>query len=110
MSELIKFEVNKNSVAILTLNDPDRLNALSLKMISEIHDKIKDINKVVEYPNAIKDEQGRLLVGAAIGVGQMDRARALVAAGVDVLVLDSAHGHSKGILDTVKAISWFPIV
>ena len=65
---------------------------------------IKDINKVVEYPNAIKDEQGRLLVGAAIGVGQMDRARALVAAGVDVLVLDSAHGHSKGILDTVKAI------
>jgi len=65
---------------------------------------IKDINKVVEYPNAIKDEQGRLLVGAAIGVGQMDRAQALVEAGVDVLVLDSAHGHSKGILDTVKAI------
>lgn len=65
---------------------------------------IKDINKVVEYPNAIKDEQGRLLVGAAIGVGQMDRARALVASGVDVLVLDSAHGHSKGILDMVKAI------
>ena len=65
---------------------------------------IKDINKVVEYPNAIKDEHGRLLVGAAIGVGQMDRATALVEAGVDVLVLDSAHGHSKGILDTVKAI------
>jgi len=65
---------------------------------------IKDINKVVEYPNAIKDEHGRLLVGAAIGVGQMDRAKALVEAGVDVLVLDSAHGHSKGILDTVKAI------
>jgi len=65
---------------------------------------IKDINKVIEYPNAIKDEHGRLLVGAAIGVGQMDRAKALVEAGVDVLVLDSAHGHSKGILDTVKAI------
>jgi len=65
---------------------------------------IKDINKVVEYPNAIKDERGRLLVGAAIGVGQMDRAKALVEAGVDVLVLDSAHGHSKGILDTVKTI------
>jgi len=65
---------------------------------------IKDINKVVEYPNAIKDEHGRLLVGAAIGVGQMDRAKALVEAGCDVLVLDSAHGHSKGILDTVKAI------
>lgn len=65
---------------------------------------IKDINKVVEYPNAAKDEHGRLLVGAAIGVGQLDRARALVEAGVDVLVLDSAHGHSKGILDTVKLI------
>jgi len=65
---------------------------------------IKDINKVIEYPNAIKDTHGRLLVGAAIGVGQMDRAKALVEAGVDVLVLDSAHGHSKGILDTVIAI------
>jgi len=65
---------------------------------------IKDINKVVEYPDAIKDSHGRLLVGAAIGVGQLDRAKALVEAGVDVLVLDSAHGHSKGILDTVKTI------
>ena len=44
MSEVIKFEVNKNNVAILTLNDPDKLNALSLRMISAIHDKIKDIN------------------------------------------------------------------
>jgi IMP dehydrogenase len=65
---------------------------------------IKDINKKIEYPNACKDEFGRLRVGAAIGVNQLDRARALVAVGVDVLVLDSAHGHSKGILDTVKAI------
>ena len=65
---------------------------------------IKVINKKREYPNANKDEFGRLRVGAAIGVGQLDRARALVAIGVDVLVLDSAHGHSKGILDTVKAI------
>ncbi|MDY3200941.1 MAG: IMP dehydrogenase [Arcobacter sp.] len=65
---------------------------------------IKDINKKREYPNANKDEFGRLRVGAAIGVNQLDRARALVAVGVDVLVLDSAHGHSKGILDTVKAI------
>ena len=52
---------------------------------------IKDINKKREYPNANKDEFGRLRVGAAIGVNQIDRARALVAAGVDVLVLDSAH-------------------
>ncbi|RXK14606.1 IMP dehydrogenase [Halarcobacter mediterraneus] len=65
---------------------------------------IKDINKKREYPNANKDEFGRLRVGAAIGVGQMDRAKALVEAGVDVLVLDSAHGHSKGILDSVATI------
>ena len=65
---------------------------------------IKDIKKRIEYPNSNKDAFGRLVVGAAIGVGQMDRAKALVDAGVDVLVLDSAHGHSKGILDTVKAI------
>ncbi|RXJ88093.1 IMP dehydrogenase [Arcobacter sp. CECT 8985] len=65
---------------------------------------IKDINKKREYPNANKDEFGRLRVGAAIGVGQLDRAKALAEVGVDVLVLDSAHGHSKGIIDTVKAI------
>lgn len=65
---------------------------------------IKDLKKRQEYPNANKDGFGRLRVGAAIGVGQLDRAKALVAAGVDVLVLDSAHGHSKGIIDTVKMI------
>ncbi|WP_457746570.1 IMP dehydrogenase [Sulfurimonas sp.] len=65
---------------------------------------IKDIKKRIEYPNSNKDSFGRLVVGAAIGVGQMDRAKALVDAGADVLVLDSAHGHSKGILDTVRAI------
>ena len=65
---------------------------------------IKDINKKIEHPNANKDEHGRLRVAAAIGVGQLDRAKALVDAGCDVLVLDSAHGHSKGILDTVKMI------
>ncbi|MDK9693025.1 MAG: IMP dehydrogenase [Sulfurimonas sp.] len=65
---------------------------------------IKDIKKRIEYPNSNKDAFGRLVVGAAIGVGQLDRAKALVDAGVDVLVLDSAHGHSKGILDTVRKI------
>jgi IMP dehydrogenase len=65
---------------------------------------IKDIAKKEKYPNANKDEHGRLRVAAAIGVGQLDRAKALVEAGVDVIVLDSAHGHSKGILDTVKQI------
>lgn len=65
---------------------------------------IKDIEKKKQYPNACKDEFGRLRVAGAIGVGQLDRAQALVEAGVDVIVLDSAHGHSKGIVDTVKLI------
>lgn len=65
---------------------------------------IKDIEKKEKFPNANKDEHGRLRVGAAIGVGQLDRAVALVEAGVDVLVLDSAHGHSQGIIDTLILI------
>jgi IMP dehydrogenase len=65
---------------------------------------IKDIQKKKDYPNANKDDFGRLVVAGAIGVNQIDRAEALVNAGVDVLVLDSAHGHSKGIIDTVKKI------
>lgn len=65
---------------------------------------IKDIQKKIEYPHANKDPQGRLCVGGAIGVGQLDRAKALVQAGVDVLVLDSAHGHSKNILLTLESI------
>ncbi|PHS33794.1 MAG: IMP dehydrogenase [Sulfurovum sp.] len=65
---------------------------------------IKDIEKKIQYPNANKDEHGRLRVAAAIGVGQLERAKALVEAGVDVIVLDSAHGHSQGIIDTVKLI------
>ena len=65
---------------------------------------IKDIEKKEQYPNANKDAFGRLRVAAAIGVGQLDRARALVEAGVDAIVLDSAHGHSQGIIDTLKMI------
>jgi len=65
---------------------------------------IKDIEKKIQFPNANKDEFGRLRVAAAIGVGQLDRAAALVEAGADVIVLDSAHGHSQGIIDTVKRI------
>ena len=65
---------------------------------------IKDIQKRIEYPHSNKDDFGRLRVGAAIGVFQYDRAKALVDAGVDVLVLDSAHGHSRGILETIKEI------
>src|SRR5512147_1442966 len=67
---------------------------------------VKDIQKMVKYPNACKDSLGRLRVGAAIGVGKdaLARAEALVAAHVDVLVIDTAHGHSQGVLDMVKRI------
>lgn len=72
---------------------------------------IKDIQKAKAFPNATKDEQGRLRVGAAIGVGadSTARAEALVAAGVDAIVVDTAHGHSKMVIDKVREIrSKFP--
>ncbi len=65
---------------------------------------VKDLKKRKDFPNSNKDKFGRLRVGAAIGVGQIDRAKALIDAGVDVLVLDSAHGHSKGIIGTLRDI------
>ena len=65
---------------------------------------IKDLKKRIEYPNANKDKFGRLRVAAAIIVGHFERAEALVKAGVDALVMDSAHGHSKGIIDTLKEL------
>jgi IMP dehydrogenase len=66
----------------------------------------KDILKRIQYPDAAKDGMGRLRVGAAVGVGadRLDRARALVAAQCDVLVIDNAHGHSQRVLDTVKLL------
>ncbi|WP_026908484.1 IMP dehydrogenase [Paucisalibacillus globulus] len=67
---------------------------------------IKDIEKVIEFPNAAKDAQGRLLVGAAVGVtgDSMSRIEALVNAGVDAIVIDTAHGHSQGVLDQLKKV------
>src|SRR4029077_18380228 len=67
---------------------------------------VKDIQKAVKYPNASKDSLGRLRCGAAIGVAKdtMERAAALVAANVDVLVVDTAHGHHQGVLDIVSAV------
>lgn len=67
---------------------------------------IKDIEKVIEFPNAAKDHHGRLLVGAAVGVTSdtMKRVENLVKAQVDVIVIDTAHGHSQGVIDTVSAI------
>lgn len=66
----------------------------------------KDIMKLENYPNSSKDNHGRLLVGAAVGVSAdlIDRVDALISVGVDVICVDTAHGHSKGVLDTVKAL------
>jgi len=79
---------------LLVIDDKFRLKGLVT---------VKDIQKASEFPNACKDDQGRLRVGAAVGVGQgtEERVEALVAAGVDVIVVDTAHGHSKGVLDRV---------
>ena len=67
---------------------------------------IKDIDNQLEYPNANKDQNGRLIVGAGVGVGEdtIDRITALVKAGVDIIAIDSAHGHSKGVLDKIAEI------
>jgi IMP dehydrogenase len=67
---------------------------------------VKDIQKKIEFPQATKDEQGRLRVGAAVGVGPdaLERAQALVAAGIDALVVDTAHGHSSGVIEMVSRI------
>jgi IMP dehydrogenase len=67
---------------------------------------VKDIQKRIQYPNSTKDEHGRLRVGAAVGVGldAVERAQALADAGVDVLVVDTAHGHSQGVIEMVRRI------
>jgi IMP dehydrogenase len=67
---------------------------------------VKDIQKAKDYPNACKDEHGRLRVGAAVGTGADTDARviALMEAGVDVVIVDTSHGHSKGVLDTVRRL------
>lgn len=67
---------------------------------------IKDIDNQLEYPNANKDQNGRLIVGAGVGVGEdtLERIAALVEAGVDIIGIDSAHGHSKGVLDKISEI------
>jgi IMP dehydrogenase len=80
---------------VLVVNDAFELRGLIT---------VKDIQKSTEHPNACKDQHGRLRAGAAVGVGEgtNERVEALVEAGVDVIVVDTAHGHSKGVLDRVK--------
>ena len=87
---LHKFRIEK----VLVVDDDFKLRGLIT---------VKDIQKATEYPNACKDDQGRLRVGAAVGTGEgtEERVAALVDAGVDVIVVDTAHGHSQGVLDRV---------
>ncbi|PJJ68287.1 IMP dehydrogenase [Chryseobacterium geocarposphaerae] len=88
----------KNRVEKLPIVDADN------KLVGLI--TIKDIDNQLEYPNANKDKNGRLIVGAGVGVGEdtLDRIAALVQAGVDIIGIDSAHGHSKGVLDKISEI------
>jgi IMP dehydrogenase len=89
-SLLHKYRIEK----VLVVNDDFQLRGLIT---------VKDIQKATEYPTACKDDQGQLRVGAAVGVGEGtdERVAALVEAGVDVIVVDTAHGHSQGVLDRV---------
>lgn len=92
----IKSQLQANRIEKMLVVDGDHLVGLVT---------VRDIEKARTWPNAAKDEDGRLLVGAAVGTGAdtEDRVKALVEAGVDVLVVDTAHGHSQGVLDR---ISW----
>ena len=94
----IKTLLYRNRIEKILLVD----DAFSLKGLITL----KDINKSKDYPSATKDSEGRLLVGAAIGnsVDTEERTEKLVQAGVDVLVVDSAHGHSQGVLERVKKV------
>jgi len=94
--EQAKQILHKNKVEKLLLVDKDYiLNGLIT---------IKDINKTMQFPNACRDKRGRLVVGAAVGVNDMIRVENLIAANVDVLVVDTAHGHSANVINTVRNI------
>lgn len=96
----------KKAEAILRQTKVEKLPVVSQdgKLIGLI--TYRDILQVTSYPNAVKDSLGRLLVGAAVGVTRdlLDRVAALHAVGVDVVCLDSAHGHSKGIIDALRSV------
>jgi IMP dehydrogenase len=89
---------------ILTGNKVEKLLLVDDKYRLKGLITIKDIDKLAKFPNACKDPRGRLRVGAAVGVHEYERAESLIRAGVDVLVVDSAHGHSGNVLDTVSEI------
>ena len=91
---------------ILQKNRIEKLPVVNRKFELKGLITIKDIEKQIAYPNACKDKLGRLRVGAAVGVGRdsIERVDAVVKAGVDVVVVDTAHGHAQSVLDTIKTI------
>ncbi len=92
--------------AILTKHKIEKLPIVDQQGMLKGLITIKDIEKAIKYPNSAKDEKSRLMVGAAVGVTKdmMERVDALYKAKVDVIVIDTAHGHSKGVIDAVKNI------
>ncbi|MBY7141524.1 IMP dehydrogenase [Virgibacillus sp. NKC19-3] len=96
----------KEAEELLQKHRIEKLPLLDEKGILKGLITIKDIEKVIEFPNAAKDAQGRLIAGAAVGVtgDGMKRIEKLVDAGVDVIVIDTAHGHSGGVINQVKAV------
>ena len=88
--------LNKNKVEKLMLVDGD------MRLVGLI--TMRDISKLTQFPLACRDTRGRLRVGAAVGVHQLDRVDALIKAEVDVIVIDSAHGHSANVMDSVRAV------
>lgn len=95
LAQAEKILTEKRVEKLLLIDDERKLTGLIT---------IRDIDMMKRHPRACKDPQGRLRVGAAIGVGDMARAEKLIAQGVDLLVVDSAHGHSKNVIDTVREI------
>ncbi len=91
---------------ILHENKVEKLPIVDDKNIIKGLITIKDINSVVEFPNATRDSKGRLVVGASVGTGEdtMERAQALIQSRVDFIVVDTAHGHSKNVLNTIRMI------
>lgn len=94
----------KDAERILRINRVEKLLLVDDKFQLRGLITIKDIDKNLRFPKANKDQRGRLRVGAAVGVHDYERAEKLISSGVDVLVVDSAHGHSKNVMDTVRTI------
>ena len=107
-SKLITVEEDTDKASVRSLLHKHRIERVLV--VGKNHElmgmiTVKDIQKTTDFPNACKDDQERLRVGAAVGVGEgtSERIKALYEAGVDVIVIDTAHGHSQGVIDRVKA-------